>query len=98
MTERALGPEEIKGELNGTAVFWLCGNPVLFFGDGGTDGLARRIVACVNACQGVPTDALEAVGEGMMLTVQDDPLAELHELEGEPDDDDGPQGGGSIRA
>ena len=53
-----------------------------------TEANARRIVACVNACDGVPTEVLEEGGQGTVaasmarLTEQRDKLlAELDELE-----------------
>ncbi len=33
-----------------------------------TDANARRIVACVNACAGINTDALERIADGEMLS------------------------------
>lgn len=49
---------------------------------------ARRIVACLNACEGISTEALE--------TLKPDPLAELRQLDILPSTD--PQPGGSTRA
>jgi hypothetical protein len=39
--------------------------------DGDADENARRIVACVNACAGIPTEALEAGALGKALDLLD---------------------------
>lgn len=47
---------------------------------------ARRIVACVNACEGVPTEKLESGGVGSCLQVMREQEAEIERLKLTPPD------------
>lgn len=61
---------ESKKEVMRTSESWKCHGSVVLIPNGGFDvrncpdpeSLARRIVACVNACAGVSTEALEKQG------------------------------------
>jgi hypothetical protein len=63
-------PEPWSGEIDGDypgPSFWLRDANDMFVGESDSEPDMRRIVACVNACAGLPTEALEAGALGKAI-------------------------------